>query len=93
VAQESESSSLYLREFATGPYPEPGDRIVHPPASVPKIHFNPIYASVVRLVSLLRDFPEKPCTFSLLPCVPHVPPISFSLGWIGHVHVWYLFRI
>jgi hypothetical protein len=44
-------------------------------ANLPKIHSDPIYTLVLRVVSFLRAFPPKPCTlFSPLPCVPHVPP-------------------
>jgi hypothetical protein len=49
-----------------------------PPANLPKIHSDPIYALVFRVVSFLWAFPPKPCTiFSPLPCVPHAPPTLF----------------
>jgi hypothetical protein len=42
----------------------------------------PIYVLVFQVVSSLWAFPQKPCTLSsLLPCMPHVPPTSFSLIW------------
>jgi hypothetical protein len=53
-----------------------------PPPCLPKIHSDTIYALVFQLVSFLRAFLPKLCTiFSPLPCVPHAPPVLFSLIW------------
>jgi hypothetical protein len=40
------------------------DPIYTPPANVPKIHSDPIYALVFQVVSFLLAFPSKPCTHS-----------------------------
>jgi hypothetical protein len=38
------------------------DPIYTPPANLPKIHSDPIYALVFQVVSFLLAFPSKPCT-------------------------------
>jgi hypothetical protein len=53
---------------------------IHPPASLPKIHSDPILPSTPCLPNGL--FPPKPCTlFSPLPCVPYDLPTSFAFTW------------
>jgi hypothetical protein len=43
---------------------------------------------VFQVVSFLLTFPPNPCTFSsLLPCVPHVTPTSFSLIYLPN-NIW-----
>jgi hypothetical protein len=45
VGPEPESSSPYSQQPATGPYLEPTGSTLHPPASLPKIHSDPILPS------------------------------------------------
>jgi hypothetical protein len=83
VAPESEGSSPYSQDPATGPYPEPTGSTLHPPPqpiSQRSILIPSIYALVFQVVSFLLAFPSKPCTlYCSLPCVPHVPLTSFAL--------------
>jgi hypothetical protein len=82
AAPEPEGSSPHSQQPATGPYPEPGESILHPSANLPKVHFDPILPSTPRsfkwslsLWLLTRTL----YTFSLLPCVPHTLPTSLTV--------------
>jgi hypothetical protein len=45
VAQEPEGSSPHSQQPATGPCPEPVESNPHPPAILPKIHYDHILPS------------------------------------------------
>jgi hypothetical protein len=80
LAGEPGGSSPHSQQPATGPYLEPVESNPHRPANLSKIHSDPIYALVFRVVSFLRALPPKPCTlFSPVPCVLHALPTSFAL--------------
>jgi hypothetical protein len=64
VAPEHEGLLPYSQEPTTGPYPELTGSNLHPPANLPKIQSDPIYASVFKVVSFFLAIPSKPCTHS-----------------------------
>jgi hypothetical protein len=61
---EPEGSSPYLRNPANGPYPEPTESTPRHPAIVPKIHSDPIYASVFLVDSFPWALPPKPWSYT-----------------------------
>jgi hypothetical protein len=76
VAPEPEGSSPYSQEPETGPYPEPIESLHtanHPMSLDPFRAHTTIYASVYRMVSFLRTFAPKSCTFSVLSHACHIP--------------------
>jgi hypothetical protein len=73
MAPEPEGSSPHSQQPANGPYPEPGESTPHPPANLPKVHFDPILSSTPWSSKWSPSaIPAKPCTrFSPLPSLWH----------------------
>jgi hypothetical protein len=91
VAPEPEGSSPHSQQLATGPYPDPLESIPHPTSQSPQGPFwfhPPIYASVCRVISLLRAFLPKPCTLFYLSHACHMPRPPHSPWLDGSNYIW-----
>jgi hypothetical protein len=82
VVPEPESSSPYLQQQVTGPYPEPTEFTLHPRANLPKIHSDPILPSTPPSSEWSLSFGlshQNPVHMSLLSHTRHTPRPPHSL--------------
>jgi hypothetical protein len=81
VAPASEDLSPYSQQTATGPYTEPTESTLHPPANLPNIHFDPIFSSMPRTSDLTLFHGLSHQNFVHISLLSYDPPTTFSTIW------------